>query len=151
MNISTPETQTTYALATIPNNMSTIPTFADSGASNHCVVDWSTFSEYMELAVPREGRVVSKDLVFHIVGQGTVRKTVTTNGRTAELVFQNTLHTPDLATNLISIGKFDWAGFSVIFEKGMVVFKDAKGQEILTWRGLSGMYHLDTLDEMSAP
>ena len=65
------------------------------------------------------------------MGHGVVKRTVKTRHGTSELVFKRALHTPDLAANLISVGKFDEAGFSATFAAGQVTFKDTNGREVL--------------------
>ncbi|KAG5717994.1 hypothetical protein E4T56_gene1712 [Termitomyces sp. T112] len=109
-----------------------IPTFADSGASDHCFVRWEDFAEYTQLTQPRKGKAATQDGVFCIIGQGTVKKQIQTNQGISELVFCNTLHTPDLAANLISVGRFNKEGFSIMFAKGKVVFCDPDEKEVLT-------------------
>ena len=140
-----------YALAIIPGQTSSVLTFADSGVSDHCFVDCEAFAEYKALEIPREGRVASKEAVFQIIGQGTVKKEVTIDGRKTELVFRNALHMPSLTANLISIGKFNCTGFLVVFAQGRVVFKDPEGREILIGRGANGMYLLDSLMDAHTP
>lgn len=50
------------------------------------------------------------------------------------------IHTPELVANLISIGRFDRAGFTVTFGRGEVVFRDSDGDDILHGHGSEGIY-----------
>ncbi|KAG5730746.1 hypothetical protein E4T56_gene3474 [Termitomyces sp. T112] len=127
----------------------TVPTFSDSGATNHCFVHQNAFSDYTPFTIPRQGQAVSKDNLFQIVRSETVRRTVRTENGRAELVFRDALHTPDLLANLVSIGKFDRAGFSVIFAHGKAIFSDPDGRVVLVGKGTRGMYLLD--DEAPPP
>lgn len=137
----------TYALVTtIPTTKPLdIPTYADSGASDHFFVNKEAFTDYEELPNPIEGHAAPKGAMFRVVGRGTVRKTCNTPSGSSELVFKNALHAPDLASNLISINKFDKAGFNVIFGGGQVRFQDPSGREVLCGKGTGGMYLLGTL------
>ena len=105
--------------------------YADSGASDHCFVDQEVFSEYKPLTSPREGHSASVGGIFCIVSHGVVKRTVKMRHGTSELVFKRALHTPDLAANLISVGKFDKARFLATFAVGQVTFKDTNGHEVL--------------------
>ena len=122
-----------------------IPTYANSGASDHCFVERHAFSDYEALSAPREGQSAPVGGLFRIIGQGTVKKVVKTAAGTSELVFCRALHTPDLAANLISVGKFDEAGFTVVFTGGKAIFCDAGGREVLVGRQEWGMYLLGDL------
>lgn len=96
---------------------------------------------------------MSKRAMFHVVGQGTVKKICMTTYGTSELVFCNALHTLDLTFNLISINKFDQAGFNIVFGRGTVCFYDPAGKKVLCGKGASRMYLLGELcgsDKMSA-
>ncbi|PPR03888.1 hypothetical protein CVT26_000819 [Gymnopilus dilepis] len=55
----------------------------------------------------------------------------------------HSIHTPDLVAILVSIGRFDKAGFTVTFGGGKVVFRDPDGDAILHGRGSDGIYLLD--------
>lgn len=128
-----------------------IRTYADSGATDHFFVDRAVFSDYEELPNPIEGHAALKGAMFRVIGRGTVKKICHTAHGLSELVFKNALHAPDLASNLISITKFDKAGFSVIFGAGHVRFLDPRGREVLCGAGNEGMYLLNSLREVKKP
>ena len=77
------------------------------------------------------------------MGEGTVRKTVSNNGHISQLVFKGALHTPELSANLISIGKFDDLGFSVVFKGGRASFVDPKGKTFMSGEKKNRMYLLN--------
>lgn len=108
-----------------------VPTFTNSGATDHCFVNQGAFYEYETLDTPKNSQSALVEGVFYIVSQGTVQRTVQTKDKMSKLVFCRALHTPDLATNLISIGRFDEAGFTTVFSQGKAVFSDASRHEVL--------------------
>ena len=69
--------------------------------------------------------------MFKIVRRGTVKKVCQMDQGSSELIFENALYTPGLASNLISITKFDRASFSVIFGRGQVCFQDPNRREVM--------------------
>ncbi|KAF5375858.1 hypothetical protein D9615_008280 [Tricholomella constricta] len=116
------------------------PTFADSGASDHCFVERKDFEEYQSLTTPRHGQAATRGATFSIVGKGTVKKHVTSSVGTSDLAFHGALHTPQLAANLISVGKFDAAGCGYkLFDRGSrsiitsrdVVFEEGIGHRTI--------------------
>ncbi|PPR04698.1 LOW QUALITY PROTEIN: hypothetical protein CVT26_015022 [Gymnopilus dilepis] len=83
------------------------------------------------------------------VGSGfwvMVVRTIITAGKRVTLTL-NSIHTPDLVANLVSIGRFDKAGFTVTFGSGKVEFRDPDGDVILNGRGSNGIYLLDMGDD----
>ena len=70
---------------------------------------------------------------------------------TSVLIFKNALHAPELASNLISINKFDKASFRIVFSGGKVHFYDPSGREVLRGIGTGGMYLLGTLNKVNTP
>ena len=147
------ETHVTYTLAAsvhMPADTG-IPTYADSGATDHFFVDREMFSDYEELPTPIKGRAAPRGASFCVVGHGTVKRTCTTAQGSSALVFRNALHAPGLTSNLISINKFDQAGFNVIFGGGYVCFQDPMGREVLRGKGTGGMYLLSKLGGSNSP
>ena len=71
-----------------------------------------------------------------------MRKTCQTDQGTSKLIFRDALHAPDLSSNLISINRFDRAGFNMVFGNGQVQFRDPAGKRILSGTGKNGMYLL---------
>ncbi|KAG5716923.1 hypothetical protein E4T56_gene8533 [Termitomyces sp. T112] len=80
---STPISHVSYALMAHPKAPSLyaikanglVPTYADSGVSDHCFVDRNVFSDYEELSTPREGQSAPVSGIFQIIGQGTMGTT----------------------------------------------------------------------------
>jgi hypothetical protein len=126
-------------------------TYIDSGASDHCFVNRADFgSDYIAFDVPREGQSASKGAKFRILGQGSVTKVVETLGARTKLQFNTVLHTPDLTANLISVGRFDIAGFTVAFGNGHATFIDPAGTSFMTGKRDGSMYRLKLTDAVHA-
>ena len=128
-----------------------IPSYANSGVTDHFFVNKEMFASYKMLNNPVEGHAAQKGAKFRMTGRGTVRKICKTAYGLSELVFRNALHAPNLTSNLISINKFDQAGFRVIFGGGVICFQDTNGREVLNGKGMGGMYLLSALDGSDTP
>jgi hypothetical protein len=139
------------AFLTVPNPSDPHLTYIDSGASDHCFIDRMDFGvDYTAFDVPRVGQSASKGAKFRILGQGSVTKTVESpEGRTT-LKFNSVLHTPDLTANLISVGRFDIAGFSVTFGNGRATFVDPAGTSFMSGDRAGSMYKLALTDPVHA-
>jgi hypothetical protein len=140
------------ALLTVPSmNASESLTYIDSGASDHCFVSRADFgSDYVAFNVPREGQSASKGAKFRILGQGSVTKVVESPGVRTTLKFSSVLHTPDLTANLISVGRFDIAGFTVAFGNGRATFTDPAGESFMMGERAGSMYKLNLTDAVHA-
>jgi hypothetical protein len=117
-------------------------TYADTAASDHCWINREDFDTYQPLA-SCEGSGAPVGSTFPIAGVGTVRKSITHNGKQITLTFENSLHTPMLQHNLISIGHLDCARYSATFRGGGVNFHDPKGHLLMSGHGRGTMYVLD--------
>ena len=97
-----------------------IPTYADSGTTDHFFVDQEMFVEYQELPELIEGHAAPKGASFRVIEKGTVKRICQTVQGSSELILKNALHALDLASNLISINWSNKAGFQIIFGGGQV-------------------------------
>ena len=104
-----------------------MPTYADSAANKHCLVNRSDFSTYHTLSKPDEGQSANKGGQFRIIGHGAVTKTIVSGSLRTTLTFKHAVHTPDLIVNLISISKLDRVNCWVHFGRGGVTFYDIHG------------------------
>jgi hypothetical protein len=100
--------------------------YTDVAASDHCWINRDDFNTYQPLTSPK-GVGAPVRSTFPIAGVGTVRKSITCNRKQVALTFENSLHTPMLQHNLVSIGCLDCAGYSATFSGGKVTFHDPKG------------------------
>ncbi|KAK0221148.1 hypothetical protein EDD85DRAFT_739602, partial [Armillaria nabsnona] len=65
------------------------------------------------------------------------------DGKDVKLTFKNTLHSPSLAANLISVSTLDKAGLSTVFSNGRAAVHNRSGKEVFIGQGSDGMYVLD--------
>ena len=72
-------------------------------------------SSYFPLVKPDEGQPVNKGGQFCILGHGAVTKTIISGSLRTTITFKNTVHTPDLIANLVSISKLDATGCWALF------------------------------------
>ena len=137
----------TYVLtATTGSGPRSILTYADSAANKHCFVEQSDFTTYFPLAKPDEGQPANKGGQFRIIGHGAVMKTIISGSLRMTITFKNTVHTPDLIANLVSISMLDAAGCWMLFGGGGVKFYDlVNGNQRLLMKGegTNGMYLLN--------
>jgi hypothetical protein len=141
----------TVAMSTGSTDILDTLTYADSGASNHCFVNKSDFSSYEPFTEHQEGQAASRGARFKIHGKGTVIKRYKSGNLRTSLTLTNCLHTPDFAANLISISRFDDAGFEVVFGKGVCKMMNPSGEHFLSVNKEKGMYVFDEIRTRSAP
>lgn len=128
---------------TLSSLSSGILTYADSGATDHYFVQWSNFEDYKLYPSPCYGISANCGGVFSILGEGTVRRAVTVNGHTLHLIFRSALHMPELAANLVSIGKFDNLEFFIVFKGRKVNFVDQSEKMFMIGEKQNWMYLLE--------
>ncbi|KAK2578606.1 hypothetical protein KPH14_001023 [Odynerus spinipes] len=112
----------------------------DSGCTSHMCRDENVF---VQIAETKTGRL---NLASHdsteIAAKGTVEITAKVDGLQRDINLSDTLHVPDLRTNLLSIGKIADKGFKIIFEKGTAEVIDKRGTKVLTAERNNGLYYL---------
>ena len=81
-------------------------------------VEWSDFTMYFPLAKLDEGQPANKGGQFHIIGHGAVMKMIILGSLRMTITFKNTIHTPNLIANLVSISMLDAAGCWTLFGGG---------------------------------
>ena len=123
-------------------------TYADSGASDNCFINKSDFEGYELFYELCEGQGADKTSKFKIYGHGKVTKLFATNGKHTKLTFKLALHTHNLSANLVSIGCFDHAGFTIIFGGKTVKFINPNGTKILTGNGVRECIYWKQLSHM---
>lgn len=109
------------------------------------------FTDYKELATSVEENTALKKAKFCVIGQETVQKICETAYGLSELDFKNTLHAPDLISNLILINRFGQTSFNVTFGEGLVYFWDPNRREVMCGKRTSEMYLLGTLGRLDTP
>jgi len=109
------------------------------------------FSAYEPFAEIRESQAACRGANFRICSKGMVTKAYMLKGKETKITFQNALHTPDFAANLISVSRFDTAGFQVIFNHGDATFIDPRGHTFISAARINGMYCLTDSEPVAMP
>ena len=102
--------------------------YADSGTTSHLTHLQSAFTDYKLIdPKPIRGLGYSQILAY---GKGTVEATRHKKGKTQTLYLKETLFTPDHPDNLLSIGRIDDSGGTVVFGNHKVVLYDRKNNDV---------------------
>lgn len=109
----------------------------DSGCSSHMCGDKSMFSTL----TPENGslKLASNKYTSKIEGKGRV----TVNTDKEGYNFNDTLLVPDVAVNLLSVGKITDRGNKVIFEKDKAYIVEKSGEVTLTAQRKAGLYYIE--------
>jgi hypothetical protein len=129
-----------YALASSSTNPDRGKTYADSAASDNFFKDRDAFETYTPC--DRVGQSSESDTPLRIIGTGKAKKTFIHDGKEVIVTFENALHCPNIAYNLVSISEADKKGCKVIFGDGKAKFYSPKGIHFLTGIGTGGLYLL---------
>ena len=143
-NVSAANAAKVFALATYSNpsgNEFKSRTLLDSAATDYCFRDRADFERY-STATSGTGEAAIKDSTFDVVGKGTVTKSKA-NRESITLRFNNAIHTPQLSSNLISIGRLCDAGYKVLFDKEKALVYDSHGNGFTCSWGLDRLYGFD--------
>lgn len=106
-------------------------TYADSGASRHFFTNRADFVTYHPPSAADVVGVTAEGRTFRIEGCGRVRKWVTYNGETTEILFENALHAPDLSHNLISLGCLVRKGVRIGLEGDGAIMRTPSGDPFM--------------------
>src|SRR6266404_3390892 len=99
----------------------TIPTSAveielyDSGASRHMSPHGHKFTNYRTIP-PRPITAANKN-VFHAIGLGDLKINVPNGSTTMPIILRDTLHAPDMALTIVSVGRITDTGAELTFQK----------------------------------
>lgn len=115
-------------------------TYIDSGASHHYFANKTEFSSYIKYPNKKEGQAATRSSKFTIYVTGTVAKRYLSGNKATTFNFSDALHMPDFAANLISVSKFDNAGFEIQFGNNKVRIIDPNGLEVLKVEKRNRMY-----------
>ncbi|KAG5323483.1 POLX protein, partial [Pseudoatta argentina] len=113
----------------------------DSGCSSHLCRDTRDFSEISNVA---NGTLnLATKASTEIKARGTVLFTGDVNGITKRVSVKDTLHVPELRTNLLSVGKITDRGYKVIFDKFAAEIVDKRNrQTVLFADRKDGLYYI---------
>jgi hypothetical protein len=93
----------------------------DSGASRHMSPHCKSFVTYQ--SINAHPILTANNEVFHTIGMGDLQITVPNGSNSTNVLLRDTLHAPDLALTVVSIGQIVKAGYSVNFCDGMCKIK----------------------------
>lgn len=103
------------------------PWYLDSGCTSHLCSDSKKFTHLERI---KDNKLnLANNSSTTITGKGTVRLEAEVDGNSKHVNLENTLHVPDLCTNLLSVNKIIDRGFKVIFEKKSARIIDRDGIE----------------------
>ncbi|CAK5269034.1 unnamed protein product [Mycena citricolor] len=140
--------------AAMSSRMNQIPTFLDSGASEHCFVDRSKFVTYEEVVGAEGQTAIKSGGRFQIAGHGDVEIIVETEGKERHRIRLHALHTPEFRMNLISITTLDSRGLRGSWGGGVLSVMSQHGKVILTGRLTGGtdngrrLYAVEVIEDM---
>jgi hypothetical protein len=100
----------------------------DSGASKHMSPFCKHFTNYRTIS-PRAITAANKR-IFYAIGTGDLQIDVPNGNSTTPVLLHDTLHTPEMALTIISIGRITGAGYSVAFEHKSCKIKIKTGKII---------------------
>jgi hypothetical protein len=100
----------------------------DSGASRHMLPFLHRFKNYR--STPPRAITAANKRTFYAIGTGDLQVDVPNGGATTQVLLRDTLHAPEMALTIISIGRITSAGHSVIFEPKSCKIKNPAGKLI---------------------
>lgn len=114
----------------------------DSGCTAHMCGTTSAFLD-MKKATGKVN-LVNKSTIS-VTDKGPVSVTAIANSRNKNVSLSDTLHIPDLRTNLLSVGKICDRGLKVLFEQDEATVIDNRGKTVLKADRINGgLYYLRT-------
>ena len=135
-----PEVETVSGYAAVATT-ATESWIVDSGASRHVCKDRGSFEDDMRPAASIIMTASGKPL--RAKEQGTVRLTVSLQGKTKQILLRNVLHIPECQVNLLSVAEVAKGGFDIIVRRGGLQF--VNGTNVIATAGeKGGTYYLDT-------
>jgi transposase InsO family protein len=113
----------------------------DSGATSHLCNEIRYFRTINDSK--RSTLNLANSATTKTMGEGTVEFTANVYGDTTNVSLSNTLHVPDLRTNLMSIGKITDRGLEVHFRKNDATILDSKGNIMLIANRVGDLYFVN--------
>ena len=116
-----------------------LETCVDSGASNNYSPDQNKFSNYKEI---NRDITTANGHVIKAMGTGDLHLDLPNGSKMMKVIFKNAVHSPMMASTLLSISKLDLSGHKVIFHNQMCMIQDTKGQIIGKIPYSQGLYQV---------
>ena len=113
-------------------NKQNLLTLMDLGASDHCITNQTMFITYEALNKPLKGLSADKESSFDIIGKDNAVLYTCVNKGKQKVILENTLYTPSLRSNLISVSTLLEKDTKVYFDGDEAVVKTQDGIEVMS-------------------
>lgn len=128
-----------------------IRTFLDSGASEHCWVRRSDFTEYTEVQGQGGSSAISGEAGrFQILGTGTIQFITRVKEDERVVQLRGVKHTPSFGHNLISLPTLDTRGMQGEWGHGIMTVRAPNGETVIEGFGRNKMYEVEVLESGGA-
>lgn len=111
----------------------------DSGCTSHLCKDARMLTNSIST---RSDIRLANNATSTVDAKGNVELLTRVNNKTKRVRLENTLHVPDLRTNLLSVAKIVDKGYQVVFNSNQASVKDVKGNIKLTAERKGDLYIL---------
>lgn len=116
------------------------PWCLDNGCTSHLCSDSDKFTHFTRVTDNKLNLANNSSTV--ITGRGIVQLNAEVEGNSKHVNLENTLHVPDLRTNLLSVSKITDRGFKIIFQKESARVIDPDGITKFAATRIDGLYYL---------
>ncbi|KMQ88472.1 retrovirus-related gag-pol polyprotein [Lasius niger] len=117
----------------------------DSGCTSHLCGDSGRFVHLGKITTGKLS--LANNSSTNIVGKGTIRLNTEIEGRSKIVSLEDTLHVPDLRTNLLSVSKITDRGYKVIFDDKSAKVVDRNGATKLEASCVNGLYYVQDVKQ----
>ncbi|CAB0006643.1 unnamed protein product, partial [Nesidiocoris tenuis] len=119
----------------------------DSGCTSHMCNEAGRFSS-LDTSDHTRVNLANNDST-DVNGKGTVKMCVSVNGKKQVMSLHNTLHVPELRSNLLSVGKITDQGLTVTFTSTSAEIKNRSGETLMRAKRTNGLYLVDEVSGSS--
>ncbi|CAA9998103.1 unnamed protein product, partial [Nesidiocoris tenuis] len=119
----------------------------DSGCTSHMCNEAGRFSS-VDTSDHTRVNLANNDST-DVNGKGTVKMCVSVNGKKQVMSLHNTLHVPELRSNLLSVGKITDQGLTVTFTSSSAEIKNRSGETLMRAKRTNGLYLVDEVSGSS--
>lgn len=103
--------------------------YLDSGATDHMTSDRTKLRNFQ--SAPSTLEMANKEVV-EIIGKGEAEFELAPDNGGKSILLKDVLYVPELDGNLLSVGRIEELGFSVVFDNGRAEVRERNGALILT-------------------
>lgn len=113
----------------------------DSGCTSHICGDASVFTK---IDSSESGKLkLASEATANISYKGVVEFATNINGEKCNVTLSDTLHVPEVGTNLLSVSKIADKGYSVVFDKSEATVLDESGNIKLIAKRKENLYYIE--------